>query len=179
MKKIFIFFIATAILSVAFLFLNKNLFNSNYFKLTGSVTETESYCDGAAPSPNLLDKLREPKPIEDKVIYIKKGNINDLDSDYVKKVITDNEGNFSLNLIPGTYCLLEEDKLSLPVVEKYIPSNLYEVDVQCLRSQWKICDKVVELNSNSHVDINYHQNCSFNKKCTYCKEEFAPCPIPQ
>lgn len=174
MKKIITFIVAILLILVGY-FVFYEGGGSDEFRLTGEVVQTESYCDGAPP--------QQPYPVSgpasEKTIHIKEGEVNDLDKDPVETISTDENGSFSASLPSGTYCLIEDKKQSLPSVDEYAPNDMYGLDSQCLEEEWSECDRVVEVSSDTNVDIEYNKRCFWEKECAFCKQENAPCPLPQ
>lgn len=82
-------------------------------EVSGTVMSTEAYCGGAAPSQEILDELNTPKPLTSKVVYIKAGPANDPKGPVIEQVTTDENGNFSVKLAPGEYCIVDERKKNM------------------------------------------------------------------
>ena len=142
--------------------------------IKGYVTHTEDYCNGAAPTPEILEELAAEKPASGKIIYVKIGSINKSTTKLVKKIKTDASGRFELYLKPGlTYYFVEEWKAKVFKA----PQNTNEItwDIQCLRKRYACPDFVlkVKASNNSEVHINYHKVCDFRP---YCGSFSGPLP---
>jgi len=88
-------------LLVAFIFLQLNLFSQQKVKVR--VTYTNSYCGGARPTDEVLQKYNAPQPLSDYKIKLlcKKNNV----------VKTDSSGSFIHKLNVGKYLIfLTEEK---------------------------------------------------------------------
>ncbi len=164
MKKHFLFSIFILFLiTSSFTLLKKT--NGNVI-VKGHITQTFSYCGGARPPEELLQELGTPKPMRNKTIYIKTGTANKSSKPICKKVITDENGDFSVELKIGkTYCFLEEWKgkpLKFPK-----DTTTIKWDHACIIERYKTADFIlkVQANNNHVVAINFHQNCDYNPVC--------------
>jgi hypothetical protein len=140
----------------------------------GYVTYTQNYCGGAAPSPELIASLATPKPLVNKVLYVKLGAKNTSKSVVVKKIILDDSGRFAIKLRVGqTYCFLEEWK-GKPFVA---PQNTSTViwDIQCLRQRYAQADYVLKVTQKEKilVRINFPMPCFY---APYCGAYMGPMP---
>lgn len=142
--------------------------------IKGYISSTEDYCNGAAPSPEILDELAKEKPEAGKIIYVKIGTTNKSTNTLVKKLKTNADGRFELYLKPGiSYYFVEEWKAKVFKV----PQNTQEItwDIQCLRKRYACPDFVlkVKATNNPEVHINYHKPCNFKP---YCGSFSGPLP---
>jgi hypothetical protein len=139
-------------------------------KVSGTVTQTFSYCGGARPSNEMLAKLNEPKPFANKVLFILKGNSNDFNSMNYIQISSDSLGNFSVSLEPGEYCLVDEFKHHKSnfddILKKYEKetTNYSAVDPDCLKNWFNTPDLVftVAKTGNKDLSIVYHHPCSWH-----------------
>lgn len=142
--------------------------------IKGSISSTEDYCNGAAPTPEILEELATEKPEIGKIIYVKVGTSNKSTNKLVKKLKTDANGRFELYLNSGvTYYFVEEWKAKVFKA----PKNTQEItwDIQCLRKRYASPDFVlrVKASNNPEVHINYHKPCNFKP---YCGSFSGPLP---
>ena len=70
------------------------------FEVSGIVTQTYSYCGGAAPPAELLEKLATPVPYQGKRFFIRGGKINKSNNLIINRFTTGKDGKFSLELAP-------------------------------------------------------------------------------
>ncbi len=113
--------------------------NAKRFKVTGHFLVQGSYCGGAAPSPEMEAAAREPKPMSNQAFLIRKGKTNALGTDLVTRVRTDASGNFSVELTPGTYCMVLEEKESRRSTE-FLKTPFYTIDTKCDDKWLSTCD---------------------------------------
>jgi hypothetical protein len=78
-----------------------------FYKVSGTVTATYSYCGGARPSDEMLAELNRPKPMAEKKLFVKAGNSNSKNEAIIKSFNTDAYGRFNIELPKGTYCIIE------------------------------------------------------------------------
>lgn len=135
------------------------------FLVTGSIMQTASYCGGARPTPEILKKLRTPAGIPFGKLYIKKNFINDQEAAIIDTIQADANGNFSIFLSAGNYCLIEEWK-SKPFV---LPSNskYRTVDSACYKNLYQNCDFNLSVGNKNITGRKFilHRPCSFNQPC--------------
>ncbi len=140
----------------------------------GHITQTLDYCGGAMPSPEVLSLLKTPQAFAQKVIYIKIGSSNKESATVVKKLMTDEQGNFSVVLTSGmVYSFVEEWKggpLQIPKDTEYT-----KWDPACFRERYSKADFVLKVKNtgNPVVNINYHKPCFYRP---YCGEYSGPLP---
>lgn len=113
--------------------------NAKRFKVTGHFLVQGSYCGGAAPTPEMEAAAREPKPMSNQAFLIRKGNTNALGTDLVTRVRTDASGNFSVELTPGTYCMVLEEKENRRSTE-FLKTAYYVIDTKCDDKWLSTCD---------------------------------------
>ncbi|WOK06903.1 hypothetical protein [Imperialibacter roseus] len=143
---------------------------SNAVVVTGTVFETQSYCGGAAPSEDRLAQMKIPKPLAGKVIYIKSGKANDPEAPVVAEVTADERGEFSVNLEPGFYVMVDEKRVD-KASYNYMMSNFAEktenytaVDKACLDKWVAEANLVFEVSAeaNEPLSVTFHKPCSWN-----------------
>ena len=139
-------------------------------KVSGTVTQTSSYCGGARPSNEMLASLTEPKPFAHKKLFIKRGKTNDMSKAAVAEVTTDSLGNFSIALPMGDYCIVDEMKSSKKnyddILAKYGKETQYysAVDAACLKEWFSKPDAVFTVGKEQvkNISVSYHHPCSWN-----------------
>lgn len=135
------------------------------YLVSGMVTQTVSYCGGAAPTQVELDELSKPRPLKGKLLFLKQGNVNDPDSKIITRIVTDEKGKFSLQLPEGNYCIVEEYKTKELVIPPSTSIAIY--DETCLRDTYKKCDYSFTIKGSniSNITLNYHESCPWAKPC--------------
>lgn len=146
------------------------------FTVSGSVTQTFTYCGGAAPPPELLQEMSTPSPARELKLFVRNGSVNG--GKIIDSVVTDSAGHFSFSLPPGTYCIVEapkKPKLVIPQNDKYTTW-----DADCLKKQWQTCDAqvIVKDKEVSDLAINFHRPCSFLKPCASYTGPMPPAAPP-
>ena len=136
--------------------------------ISGTVTTSGSYCGGVAPSNEMLQDVQATRPMNGFMIYVKKGSENKLSSCIVDSTRTDSNGNYSFDLKPGEYVLLQKEQLNKHIFEKYKSSKSIQVDLDCMQLWWKTGLASVTLGTDSLASFNFH----FQKRC------FVPLGIP-
>ena len=136
--------------------------------ISGTITTSGSYCGGAAPSEEMLQSVQVTRPMSGFMIYIKKGAKNKLLSCIVDSTCTDSSGNYSFDLSPGKYVLLQKNQLNKDVFEKYKQSKWTQVDLECMQMWWEKGLTSITVDSESINNLNFH----FQKRC------FIPLSVP-
>lgn len=139
------------------------------------------YCGGAAPTEEMIQKIKAPRPLPNKKLYIKKGKVNDISSVVVDSVVTDSSGFFIYFLPNGEYLVIDEDKkdkrkydLLLKRYSKQSQSNT-SIDKNCLDKWFRTPDFTFTVNShNQEIQHTYTGKCSWNS--TPCTLYTGPLP---
>ena len=130
------------------------------YTVTGIVTQTYSYCGGAAPPKQLLDQLATPVAYAGKKFYIRPGKTNSAKIKTVKSFTTNSAGEFSFRLSPGTYAIILEEQLHKIKAGDYAKQDR-SVDEKCLQQWWVKPYYVLEVkgrNTNG-LNFNFHHPC--------------------
>ena len=127
-----------------------------------TITQTSSYCGGAAPPQEMLERLSRPQPYANQVYYI--GKIGKKKSTF-QKITSDTLGAFLLQLAVGKYVVFSAEKMKpfiMPASNKYT-----KYDAACLRKQYATPDASFEIkNKNVAVNWNVHHACFYSLPCT-------------
>jgi hypothetical protein len=108
------------------------------------VTFTNSYCGGAAPTPEILDKYEKPQDLSDFVIL--------LESKKTLKVKTDSLGYISNSMKPGVYKIYLSTKTNPNLYTNYNPS--------CDKMLHEPYGKLTIEKSKKNYVINLHFPCN-------------------
>ena len=137
--------------------------------VSGTVTGTSIYCGGARPTGEMLAQLATPRPIGNKKIYIKKGNVNLFSSKVVLELTTDTSGKFHAKLSPGKYLIVDEEKKDTVYYNKLLKEHSQQtksyqpIDTACLK-EWFMKPGVTFEVKNSeikNISVNFQKNCDF------------------
>jgi lipopolysaccharide export system protein LptA len=140
---------------------------NNKRTIAGKVTQTSSYCGGERQPKEMLENSSTPSAYAKKKFYIRKGLVNSTKNSIEFNFITDENGNFSFKLPPGTYSIIQEEQIEEIDAKKYTTSNL-SVDKKCLAEWWKKPYYLLVVADRDILDLNFN----FYHKC------FIPNDIP-
>jgi hypothetical protein len=73
--------------------------------IAAQLNYTQAYCGGAPPPPQLLKNLATPAPYANQKLYFYKNNTDIIDAPIITTVMTDEKGNFVVNLPRGNYAV--------------------------------------------------------------------------
>jgi len=130
-----LFFLITAILLCPAFFPDKGIL------VKGRVMKVSQYCGGAEISPEEMAEYARPRSWDGAKFYVRKGKKNNVKEPVVASFITDKDGNFSILLPAGEYCILEPRKYDRKFINKLAKnhkkaSEHYEAaDLNCL-NKW-------------------------------------------
>ncbi len=134
--------------------------------VSGSITQTNSYCGGARPSEEMITRLNTPKAWAGKKLYIRNGSENSGKKKVLREIVADSAGHFSTKLPSGTYCIIEKEqvkRLNTEEFRKKKTENL-KLDEECLKQWWSKCYMSFEVKEADKTDlnINFHIPCFTN-----------------
>jgi hypothetical protein len=107
----------------------------------GRVMKVSQYCGGAEISPEEMAEYAKPRTWDGARFYVRKGIKNNVKEPVVASFVTDKDGNFSITLPPGDYCIVEPRKCDKKYINKLAKdhkkaSEYYEAaDINCL-TKW-------------------------------------------
>ncbi len=129
--------------------------------IKGSVMFTYDYCGGAAPSDEMIKRLRTPRAISNYTLYIKAGVKNN-DTPILDSSNCNEQGQFSFKVKPGKYVILTPDQIKTFSTKNYTSKYLQVDDEQCLKQWWEDgLHKVNVANDNvTLADTILHQRCN-------------------
>ena len=130
------------------------------YTVSGKVTQTSPYCGGARPPKELLDRLATPVAYPNKKFYIRQGKVNSVKAKVIKSFTTDSAGEFSVQLAPGTYSIIQEEQLHKIKAVDY--TKKYQVvDNKCLQEWWVKPYYLLEVKDNDirQLNFNFHHRC--------------------
>ncbi len=143
------------------------------YTISGTITQTASYCQGAAPSEEMLNKLNTPTPLPNKTIYIKRIRNSKYKAKILAKFTTDSLGKFEIKLPRGSYCFIEAYKVKPFRIKK--SDKVFKYDNKCLRKLHNQCDLSLVVTSNKNdISINYHSYCDWGAPCVQYLGELVP-----
>ena len=143
----------------------------------GKVTQTWSYCGGAAPSEEMLEEARRPRPYEGKVFYIRKGKINSLKEPMILSFTVSAAGTFSFQLPAGVYSIIQDTQLKALNFNDYnVDANKY-ADKDCLKKWWAQAYYVLEIKDKNITNLNFefHHACFVDSDIP-CLQYVGPMP---
>ena len=130
------------------------------FKISGTVTQTHSYCGGARPTQEVLEQAATPRIYSGKKFYVIKGDTNTAAHQIVLSFTSDEQGNFSFLLPAGTYSIIQNDQASPLNVKKYITETI-SADDKCLKKWWAKPYYVLQVKKSdiAGLKFEFHQRC--------------------
>lgn len=103
----------------------------------GKLMQTSKYCGGAKPSEEILKDAATPKPYEGKVFYVRVGKKNSTKAEVITSFTTDANGEFSFQITPGTYSIIQEKQLNaLTSADLRSSDPNTKVDSKCMKNWW-------------------------------------------
>ena len=148
--------------------------------VAGTITQTFSYCGGAAPPQELLEKMAEPKPFPKKKLFLIKGDTNTASHQVILNFVSDSAGNFSFQVEPGTYSIILEEQVSAPDAKKY-KTPTQTIDEECYKKWWATPYYSLEVEAGSKtttikgLNFNFHHRC-FISSDVPCLQYDGPMP---
>ncbi|MEW6470070.1 MAG: hypothetical protein AB1458_14175 [Bacteroidota bacterium] len=142
------------------------------FKISGRAERIGAYCGGARPTQEILEKIKEPKPVVNTKFYVRKDTFNDVSQPVLLEFTTDSSGNFGISLPPGKYCIVNDQKKDKAYTEdlkkKYaVATEWYEAaDAACLEEWLRTPDAVLIVNGDvKDFVITWYDRCSWYLPC--------------
>lgn len=174
MKQLF-FFLA-ALLLLAFAYQGKKI------PVNIKVLQSSSYCGGAEISPEEMAEISKPRPHANKKCFVRKGSKNDVKAPVVATFTSDANGNFTLSLPPGEYCIVDsrkyDKKYIADIARKYKKAGQYysAADLNCLKAWLVTPDAVfiVKEEGENKIEVNYYTPCGWDT--TPCIQYDGPLP---
>ncbi|MFM2376723.1 MAG: hypothetical protein RLZZ165_1820 [Bacteroidota bacterium] len=109
------------------------------FVVSGNVLLQRGYCGGAPPTPEVEEEARRPKPYANQVFIVRGGDENDVDKPIVERIRTDGNGDFRVELTPGTYCMVLEEKEKARDPNA-LRRNYQVVNEECDQKWLRVCE---------------------------------------
>ncbi len=147
------------------------------YNISGKITQTHSYCGGAAPSEEMLKEYSNPKPYKGKTLYVRPGSTNNVKQPVLLKFVADSAGKFSFQLKPGTYAIIQAEQVKELNVKNLPVGNAVQADQECLKAWWKkpYYLLVVKDKKISGLNFNFHHPC-FITSDVPCLQYMGPMP---
>lgn len=136
--------------------------NAKTYTVSGHINIIGSYCGGAAPTPEVLKAAEKPQPYAKQSLLIRKGKTNVLGTSLATRTMTDANGDFSVMLPAGDYCLVLAEKENVRG-ENFSTTNM-SIDQPCDDKWLKKCDiNFTVTNTNvSGLRLNIQKACFLN-----------------
>ncbi len=104
--------------------------------VTGKLMQTNSYCGGIAPTPEMEAEYQKAIPYGGKVFYVRKGKVNSAKAEVITSFTTDAKGEFSFQIIPGTYSIIQAKQLKPLKAADFKSTESLQVDAACMKEWW-------------------------------------------
>lgn len=152
-------------------------------KVVIQVTQTESYCGGAAPSPEMEARMYTPVPLPEKKVFLKKGEKNNPDLKPLVSLTSDAKGMIVIYLSPGVYNLVDDRKHSRDYYNSLLKNHEKEtesysaINKECLE-QWVVEPEltlIVESDKENVFVVNFNKDCPWRRiPCVGYKGNYPP-----
>ncbi|HEV7230798.1 MAG TPA: hypothetical protein VGO45_05690 [Bacteroidia bacterium] len=164
-----------------FLVFSENIYsqkNSKQYTVSGTITQTHSYCGGARPSDEMLARLNTPAPYAGKKLYIRYGNQNSSKKKIIRIISADSAGHFKIQLPSGTYCIIQDEQIKRLDIEhfKKQETEYLKLDENCLKNWWSQCFTTFEVKSENKTNLNINFNFPCFTGGTPCMQYTGPLP---
>ena len=128
--------------------------------VSGNVTQTNAYCGGARPSDEMLAELAIPRSFPNKKFHVIKGETNTASREILLSFTSDSVGNFSFQIVPGTYAIIVDVQAQAPDSKKYT-SQYVKMDSTCFKDWWSKPYYLLEVGNANIKGLNFQ----FNHRC--------------
>ena len=132
--------------------------------VSGTVTQTNSYCGGARPPDEILTQLATPRPFPDKKFHVIKGETNTVNHEIILSFTTDSVGNFSFKVPAGTYSIILDEQTQTPDAKKY-QTQFLKMDEACFKDWWAKPYYLLEVSPSSQTTTIKGLNFEFHHRC--------------
>ncbi|MCB9263021.1 MAG: hypothetical protein H6607_11660 [Flavobacteriales bacterium] len=139
--------ISLAAILLFLLFSSEKCKNKDLVSVQLKITETETYCGGAAPPDELIQDLQTPKPLSSRKLYLFKDDI------LVDSILGDNsDTTYQIQLISGNYNLRQSNSLI---------NGIAKNEVQKCMNEW-LSRKMqsFEIKGDTSLTIHVHFDCN-------------------
>jgi len=129
--------------------------------VTGKLMQTNSYCGGAAPTPEIMEGYEKEFPYSGKVFYVRKGKVNSTKAEVIASFTTNANGEFSFQVTPGTYSIIQSKQLKALKAADFKSAKATQVDKKCMKEWWVKPYYLLEVEANDIIIPNWsiHHPC--------------------
>lgn len=135
--------------------------------VSGSVKIIHSWCTDIVGGEKYEEAIK-PRPFPYKKLYVRKGDSNDYSKPIIMEFTTDKNGNFSISLPPGVYCIVDESKIDKAMYDTLWARHLkgtyacLPLDTNCFKKWFATPEKVFKVGMDSVKDITltFYTRCS-------------------
>ena len=128
------------------------------------------------PTEEKLKRLTAPRAYPGKRFHVIRGSTNALAREIVLSFTTDEAGNFSFQLLPGTYALLVDEQIPPPDAKKY-QTKFITVDESAFNQWWAKPYHLLEVKAAPIADLKFHfPHRSFISNDIPCLRYVGPYP---
>lgn len=167
-----IYFAACMLLTGSFTLNNdikEKVEDTQYFSIRGKVETSGYYCGGAPPPRRVIENAKRIRPYVDYKIYVIEGKRNKRGAVIIDSTMTNVDGHFRLNLLPGEYVLLSSDQIDRELIKMCLNNEDIEItDFDCLEEWWQKGLRRLVVKDMPQNDVNFH----IQKQC------FLPAGVP-
>lgn len=146
--------------------------------VSGKILITNPYCGGPAPTEEMTRLANTPLPFAGCKLYVRADTFNNAAKPVIAEFVADTNGNFSIQLPPGKYCLIQEEQLK-PIKSSDLIKDRYHAvsSEKCVQEWWGKGLLVFEVKDTSlaGVDTHFYRQCHVQ---TFCPCVYYDGPIP-
>lgn len=128
--------------------------------VSGTVTQADAFCGGAAPPTTVASPLDAVRPFPNKTFHLVKGTTHTLGSPILARFTSDAAGRFSFRLAPGTYSVLVDEQVATPDATRY-EARFVKMDEACFKDWWAKPYSTLEVGTSDMNGLQYH----FDHRC--------------
>jgi hypothetical protein len=148
------------------------------YVVSGTITQTHTYCGGARPSEEMLERLNTPAAYPGKKLYIRYGRVNSDKKKVIRVICADSAGHFKIQLPPGTYCIIQDEQIKRIDISNFkkMEGDYLKLDENCLKRWWSECFTTFEVGKGNKSNLNVNFNFPCFTGGTPCMQYTGPAP---
>jgi len=114
-----------------------NSLGKEKFTVSGKIETNKFILQGIPPTEEVIKERKKKIPYEGYKVYVRKGTLNKITSPIIDSVVTNLNGEFMLELLPGEYLLLSSHQKTRTIFSQFQNDEHYHVDEKCLKKWWE------------------------------------------
>ena len=125
--------------------------------------------------------MNTPRPVDGKNVFVALGDMNEANDEIVFRGVTDKDGKVRMNIAPGTYYLVFDNKSDKnyynELVKTYGQATAYYsvIDKDCLDQWFRNPELIMQVDAqHTEFSVNVYQPCEWN--AIPCAQYNGPLP---